>query len=119
MDEVASARQLLEERADNDGEGWVRETMSPQDDDATIMARLAADIGEGHLCNIRAQSDKAKLLREAKLIVWDEAPMTHRHCFEAVDRTMRDLFRGIEGQEWRQNIAFGGKVRGEGGRGVR
>jgi ATP-dependent DNA helicase PIF1 len=25
------------------------------------------------------------------LIVWDEAPMTHRHCFEALDRTMRDI----------------------------
>ena len=23
------------------------------------------------------------------LIIWDEAPMTHRHCYEAVDRTLR------------------------------
>jgi hypothetical protein len=46
MAEVSSARQLLEERADNDGEGWVRETTSPQDDDATIMARLATDLPE-------------------------------------------------------------------------
>lgn len=72
---------------------------------------LPIPIGEGAMCNIKAQSDKAKLLREAKLIVWDEAPMTHRHCFEAVDRTMRDLFSGIAGEEWRQNVAFGGKVR--------
>jgi len=33
----------LEARADQDGQGWVRETLSPDDDNATIMARLAAD----------------------------------------------------------------------------
>lgn len=27
----------------------------------------------------------------AKLIIWDEAPMMNRHCFEAFDRMMRDI----------------------------
>jgi ATP-dependent DNA helicase PIF1 len=30
-------------------------------------------------------------VRAAKLIIWDEAPMMHRWCFEAVDRSMRDI----------------------------
>ncbi|KAF7801739.1 ATP-dependent DNA helicase PIF1-like [Senna tora] len=43
-----------------------------------------------------------------KLIIWDEAPMAHRHCFEALDRTLRDIMHS-------QNAAlakhpFGGKV---------
>jgi hypothetical protein len=42
-------------------------------------------------CNISKQSDLAELLRRAKLLIWDEAPMMHRHCFEAVDRTLQDL----------------------------
>ena len=27
----------------------------------------------------------------AKLIVWDEAPMSHRYQLEALDRTLRDV----------------------------
>ncbi|XP_021985309.1 uncharacterized protein LOC110881326 [Helianthus annuus] len=37
-------------------------------------------------------SDTARLLRETKLIIWDEAPMVHKHAFEALDRTMNDIF---------------------------
>jgi ATP-dependent DNA helicase PIF1 len=31
------------------------------------------------------------LIRQTKLILWDEAPMTNKLTFEAVDRTLRDL----------------------------
>jgi hypothetical protein len=40
-------------------------------------------------CTIPAQSDSADLIRRAALINWDEAPMTHRYAFEALDRTLR------------------------------
>ncbi|KAF8099156.1 hypothetical protein N665_0250s0018 [Sinapis alba] len=30
-------------------------------------------------------------LTKADIIIWDEAPMAHRHTFETVDRTLRDL----------------------------
>jgi hypothetical protein len=43
------------------------------------------------------------MLREAKLIVWDEARAQHRHCAEAVDRTLRDIMQ-------RPYSPFGGKV---------
>jgi hypothetical protein len=33
----------------------------------------------------------AELIQVAALIIWDEAPMTNRRCFEALDRTMRDI----------------------------
>ncbi|XP_024633499.1 uncharacterized protein [Medicago truncatula] len=36
-------------------------------------------------------SPRADLVRAAKLIIWDEAPMMHRWCFEAVDRSMHDI----------------------------
>jgi len=38
----------------------------------------------------------AALLQKTSLIIWDEAPMTHRFCFEALDRTLRDLFSADE-----------------------
>jgi hypothetical protein len=33
-------------------------------------------------------SPQAALIRAARLIVWDEAPMAHKHVFEAVNRTL-------------------------------
>jgi hypothetical protein len=33
------------------------------------------------------------VLKETKLIIWDEAPMQHRYGPEAVDRTIRDLLK--------------------------
>ncbi len=37
------------------------------------------------------QDDLVALIRQTKLILWDEAPMTNKLAFEAVDRTLRDL----------------------------
>jgi hypothetical protein len=55
------------------------------------------------MCSIPVQNNSAELLREAKLIIWDEAPTQHRHCVEAVDQTLRDIMR-------RPDSPFGGKV---------
>ncbi|KAI5449084.1 hypothetical protein NCC49_005354 [Naganishia albida] len=41
--------------------------------------------------SISKQSDLAGLLRQTALIIWDEAPMQHRHCAEAVSRCLKDL----------------------------
>jgi hypothetical protein len=49
----------------------------------------------------------AELIQVASLIIWDEAPMTHRRCFEALDRTMRDLLS--EHNPANAMLSFGGK----------
>lgn len=49
----------------------------------------------------------AELLIETALIIWDEAPMTHRRCFEALDRTLRDILS--ETCPLNSIIPFGGK----------
>ena len=33
----------------------------------------------------------AQLIQQTSLVIWDEAPVNHRHCFEALDRTLRDI----------------------------
>nr|GEY15532.1 hypothetical protein [Tanacetum cinerariifolium] len=40
-----------------------------------------------------SQSDLGALLKKCKLIIWDEAPMTNKLCFEALDQTLRDVLR--------------------------
>lgn len=59
-------------------------------------------VNESTTCNFGAGTYQAELIREASLIIWDEAPMMSKHCFETLDRTMRDILKCDE--------VFGGKV---------
>jgi ATP-dependent DNA helicase PIF1 len=63
---------------------------------------------EDSTCNITQGSDLAELIKMTKLIIWDEAPMMHRYCFEALDRTMRDIME-VEAKS-NSNKSFGGKT---------
>lgn len=54
------------------------------------------------VCNINTQTQRAELIRKSDLIIWDELPMTHRYCVEALDRTLQDLMKN--------NTIFGGKT---------
>ncbi|CAL4917033.1 unnamed protein product [Urochloa decumbens] len=44
-------------------------------------------------CYIKQGSHVADLLIKTSLIVWDEAPMANRNCFEALDKSLRDVLR--------------------------
>ena len=33
-------------------------------------------------CNIHLGTEQAELLKATKLIIWDEAPMTHKYCLK-------------------------------------
>ncbi|XP_074278560.1 uncharacterized protein LOC141602150 [Silene latifolia] len=57
---------------------------------------------------IKPGSDLAELLIRTKLIIWDEAPMTHIYAFEAVDRSLRNVMRFSNDGD--TNQPFGGKV---------
>ncbi|KAF1877767.1 hypothetical protein Lal_00038076 [Lupinus albus] len=61
---------------------------------------------ENSTCNIHQGSELADLLKQTKLIIWDEAPMTHKFCFEALDRSLADIM----GTTSNDSILFGGKV---------
>ncbi|GJV23102.1 ATP-dependent DNA helicase PIF1-like protein [Tanacetum coccineum] len=61
----------------------------------TTHSRFAIPINilEDSMCHIPADSDLANLIRQAKLIIWDEAPMIQSYCYEAFDRTLRYICR--------------------------
>ena len=52
-------------------------------------------INEHSTYNIPQGSFHARLLIETKLIIWNEAPMINRFCFEALDKTLRDVMRAV------------------------
>ena len=47
-------------------------------------------------------------MKKASLLIWDEAPMAHRNCFEAVDCSLRDILRFSDPNS--ANKPFGGKT---------
>lgn len=42
-------------------------------------------------CNITKDSEKAKVLKNCTLIVWNECTMTYKAAFEALDVTLKDI----------------------------
>ena len=59
---------------------------------AHSMFKILIDIlDDNSICNIPKESLCADLLRMVVAVIYDEALMTDRHCFEALDRTFQDL----------------------------
>ncbi|KAK9740196.1 hypothetical protein RND81_03G018300 [Saponaria officinalis] len=70
---------------------------------------IPINVTENSTCpGIKPNTELTELLIRTKLIIWDEAPMMHRHCFEALDRSLRDVMRFSEDGDCSQ--PFGGKV---------
>ncbi|XP_071713690.1 uncharacterized protein [Rutidosis leptorrhynchoides] len=76
----------------------------------TAHSRFAIPINptDDTFCTILPNSNLAGLIRRAKLIIWDEAPMVNRLCVENLDRSLRDICR-IDNPN-SMDTPFGGKV---------
>ncbi|XP_071726839.1 uncharacterized protein [Rutidosis leptorrhynchoides] len=66
--------------------------------------KLLIDLTDESMCNVNKNTQMAKLIESTDLIVWDEAPMNNKRCFEVLDRSLRDIlgnknspFGGIQG----------------------
>ena len=75
-------------------------------DHSTFCIPLA--INDESTCNINQGSLRAILLMEIKLIIWDEASVMNKLCFQAFDRTLRDIMRARN--EENADKPFGGKA---------
>ncbi|KAG8366069.1 hypothetical protein BUALT_Bualt17G0037600 [Buddleja alternifolia] len=53
--------------------------------------KIPFDLDETSSCPINVNTDLAKLIQEASLIIWDEAPMMHQYGFETVSKTLKDF----------------------------
>ncbi|MCO5563734.1 hypothetical protein L7F22_017381 [Adiantum nelumboides] len=64
--------------------------------------KIPIDVKSHSTCNVKVTSNLANLIKQTALIVWDEAPMIHRHAFEALDKTLHDIMQ--------KDLVFGGKT---------
>ncbi|PIA37121.1 hypothetical protein AQUCO_03100103v1, partial [Aquilegia coerulea] len=53
--------------------------------------KIPFEVLDDSVCSVTKQTIHAELFKRAKLIIWDEVPMQHRFCVEAVDCTLRDI----------------------------
>ncbi|KAG3184323.1 hypothetical protein PC128_g13777 [Phytophthora cactorum] len=53
--------------------------------------KIPLKLNDTSTCSNFKQSHLKGLIQKASLVIWDEARMTHRYAFEAVDRSLRDL----------------------------
>jgi ATP-dependent DNA helicase PIF1 len=66
------------------------------------------DLDDTSICDIRKGTMLAELIQISSLIIWDEALMTNRIAFEALDRTLQSLLSTDSPPN--KNKPFGGKV---------
>jgi hypothetical protein len=64
------------------------------------------DLDETTTCNIKWGTMLCELIQASSLIIWDEALMTNKIAFEALDRTLRDTVPSSQ----KNKLPFGGKV---------
>nr|XP_027071682.1 uncharacterized protein LOC113696471 [Coffea arabica] len=58
--------------------------------------KISINIFAGATCQVSKQTSIAAMIKEAKLIIWDEAPMSKKAAIEALDDLLRDLMNSEE-----------------------
>ena len=53
--------------------------------------KIPLNVFEDSVCDIKRNTQLHSLIQRTTLIIWDEVPMQHKHCFVAVHRTLTDL----------------------------
>ncbi|GKD01762.1 ATP-dependent DNA helicase PIF1-like protein [Tanacetum coccineum] len=52
---------------------------------------IPLELMENSTCGIKQNTHLAELIQQVQLIIWDEAPMTQKYAFEALDKTLRNI----------------------------
>ncbi|GKF18576.1 DNA helicase, partial [Tanacetum coccineum] len=73
--------------------------------------KLPLELMEESLCRITKNTQLGKLLADTDLIIWDEAPMNDRRCFEALDRSLRDIVDKPSSLFSENSVLLGGDFR--------
>ncbi|KAG5016666.1 hypothetical protein JHK82_022317 [Glycine max] len=78
----------------------------PESRTAHSRFKIHVPIFEDSTCNIHQGTQLAELLNQTSLIIWDEAPMAHKFCFQALDQSLRDIITNKSSS----NQIFRGKI---------
>ncbi|XP_026459714.1 uncharacterized protein LOC113360420 [Papaver somniferum] len=73
--------------------------------------RIPIDITSTNDCSIAKQKEEAEFTKHATLVIWDEMPMQHRHCIEAVNRLLQDIHENKKDDFGGVTVVMGGDFR--------
>ena len=73
--------------------------------------RIPLSIDKFSTCYIKKRTQLAKLIEKTTLILWDEAPMNNKFCFEALDKSLQDVRDNCEQPFGGMNVVLGGDFR--------
>ncbi|GJR59128.1 ATP-dependent DNA helicase PIF1-like protein [Tanacetum coccineum] len=102
---LASLKPIKQERFLKFGTG-IAALLLPGGRTAHSRFVIPLELLENSTCGIKQNTHLAELMQEVKLIIWDEAPMTQKYAFEALDKTLRDIL-GFQNPEKREQIFRG------------
>jgi hypothetical protein len=69
--------------------------------------KIPLTVNDHTICPIKKGTHLANLLEKTELIIWDEAPMCNKHCFESLDKSLRDILSHSDSTQ--TDKPFGGK----------
>lgn len=75
---------------------------------AHSMFKIPLSLSPESMCPVRKEGRLAELIRNTRLIIWDEITMQHRYAAEAVDRTCRDILGAPDRPFGGITVVFGG-----------
>jgi len=64
--------------------------------------KLPLNLHEHSVSGLKVNSKEAALIRSAKLIIWDEAPMANKYALMCINRLLKDIMGN--------DVPFGGKI---------
>ena len=70
--------------------------------------KIPCEVEEDTVCDVSRGTMLSELIELTSLVIWDEALMANRRCFEALDRTFRDIEKAKSPEA--AHTPFGGKV---------
>ncbi|KAL3636382.1 hypothetical protein CASFOL_020929 [Castilleja foliolosa] len=73
--------------------------------------KIPIELTDRSTCHIKKNTHLSELLQQTTLIIWDEAPMSDRRCFECLDRTLRDITGNNDQPFGGKSVLLGGDFR--------
>ncbi|KAL8115602.1 hypothetical protein AgCh_022197 [Apium graveolens] len=83
-------------------------TLMPGGRTAHSRFKIPILLDDHSMCGISHKSDIAELIKSTSLIIWDEAPMQHRHSFKCLDCSLHDIMKVVHPERF--HMPFGGII---------
>ena len=74
----------------------------------TAHSRFGIPLDLGGTSSLKMRSERVEIIRLARVIIWDEAPMANKDNFRVVDLLLRDVMKTVDPDL--EHVPFGGKV---------